>query len=649
MTVMVDARLGQLKGMPVREDSWQLGLAAMPLRVEVENHRPFRPRVVLCRSAATGLLGSGDPLRPDNPLEPAALAAILSLAAMPGVRYRPSRLELKDAALAEALAPALEAAGIAWRVVQRLDLVDEVVADMARHLGSGGREERLYDGPGVDAPRLRGFAEAAAAFYRATLWNHLTDRDLVRVDSAVPDEGLRWLTVLGAGGREFGIGFYASKGDHRRLVTSESPLREVARIPRWFLTFDPAHNLPTGDAELWDTEQLPVAGETAYPLFARFIPDKPHGRAGTETFSFIEALLRALAETSEDDLDCGRWSKTVSASDGERTMELSIPALLEPSRKRGPGGGGRALPDRRIMERPLLDMQRLIASREFGSIEEVNAFLHSKCGRVPAHAPAGTPAERAHELFYEALEAEGRMRMKLAREALRIWPDCADALVLRAEAMPDLERRALFYREAMAAAERTLGPAPFANDIGHFWGVVETRPYMRARNGYAECLWDAGRCDEAFEHWKELLRLNPSDNQGMRFVVVPRLLEMGRDEDAAQVLGGFEDDVSALVAYARALVQFRGSGDGETSRRALATAVRANPHAVKYLMGSAELPADLPEHYTLGGEDEAAIATSELVGAWEGTPGAVEWLRDHRRRAKKEREKKRQRAAERKR
>ncbi len=532
MTVMLDVNLGRLRSMPVREDAWQLGLAAMPLRVEEENRPPFTPRVVLCRSATTGLVGSGDPLRPDEPVEAAALAAIVSLAELPGVRYRPSRIEFKDSALAEALAPALEAAGIAWGVVERLDLVDEVVADMARHLGSGGGEDRLYDGPGVDAPRLLGFAEAAAAFHRAAPWNHLTDRDLVRVDSPIPDAGLRWLTVLGAGGREFGIGFYSSERDHRRLVTSELPMREVARTPRWFLTFDPAHNLPIADAELWDTERLPVAGETAYPFFARFIPGKPHGRADAGTLTFAEGLLRALAETTEDDLDGGRWSKTVPTHDGERTMELAIPALLEPPRKRGAGGGRRDLPDRRIMERTLIDVQRLISSREFENIGEVNAFLASQGGKVPVHAPASTPAERAQELFYGALEAEGRMRMKLAREALRIWPDCADALVLRAEGMPDLERRTRFYREAMAAAERTLGPEPFTNDIGHFWRMVETRPYMRARNGYAECLWDAGRRDEAIEHWRELLRLNPGDNQGVRFVVVPRLLELGRDEDA---------------------------------------------------------------------------------------------------------------------
>lgn len=649
MTVMLDVSLGRLKRMPVREDAWQLGLAAMPLRVEEENRPPFTPRVVLCRSAATGLVGSGDPLGPGEPVEPAALAAIVSLAELPDMRYRPSRVELKDAALAEALAPSLEAAGITWRVIERLDLVDEVVADMARHLGSGGRGERLYDEPGVDAPRVCGFAAAAAAFYRAALWNHLTDRDLVRVNSRVPDEGLRWLTVLGAGGREFGIGFYTSEQDHRRLVTSELPLREVARTPRWFLTFGAAHDLPIGDAELWDTEQLAVAGKTAYPFFARFIPGKPNGRAEAGTLAFAEALLRALAETTEDDLDRGRWSKTVPTHDGKATTELAIPALLEPSRKRGPGGIRRGLPDRRIMERTLRDVQRLISSREFESIEEVNAFLASQGGRVPGHAPASTPAERAQQLFHEALEVEGRMRTKLAREALRIWPDCADALVLRAEAMPDLEHRTRLYREAIAAAERTLGPEPFANDIGHFWKMVETRPYMRARNGYAECLWDAGRRDEAIEHWNELLRFNPGDNQGMRFVVVPRLLEMGRDEDAAQVLGAFEDDVAALVAYARALVQFRREGNGETSRHALAAAVRGNPHVVKYLAGSAEIPADLPEHYRLGGEDEATIVASELVRAWEGTPGAVEWLRDHRRRAKKERAQKRRGAPGRKR
>ncbi len=99
------------------------------------------------------------------------------------------------------------------------------------------------------------------------------------------------------------------------------------------------------------------------------------------------------------------------------------------------GGGGRPggpaeppLPDRRLMEQQMSAITRLLAAREFASIEEANAYLREALaeGTLPTPAPA-TPLEEAQEVIYQALEARGKRRLDLARTALTISPDCADA------------------------------------------------------------------------------------------------------------------------------------------------------------------------------------------------------------------------------
>lgn len=40
---------------------------------------------------------------------------------------------------------------------------------------------------------------------------------------------------------------------------------------------------------------------------------------------------------------------------------------------------------------------------------------------------------------------------------------------------------------------------------------------MRARAALAGTLWRLGRREEAVDHQRELLRLNPNDNQGLRY------------------------------------------------------------------------------------------------------------------------------------
>jgi tetratricopeptide (TPR) repeat protein len=639
----------RLKNLPIRPDVWQLGFVRMPAWVAEEGAKPFRPQIGLCHSTASGLVGTGGILAPGDPTGPAALAAVVHLATMKGVSYRPEQIEVRDPKLAETLRLELADVGIDAVLTERLDGLDEVIADMARHFGSGAIATRFFE-PGVEVERLRAFAEAAAAFYRAAPWNHLIDEDLVRVEAPETPAGLGWLSVLGAGGRERGLAFYSSRKDFERFLMDETPEFYAAETRRWLFGYDEVMDWPIADSELWEEQGLPVADARAYPSLICHLGNGRTKPAGAEQLAFVEALLRALTATTEDELDSGRWSKTAPTIEGERTVELSLPALLGKTPRSGRRGheSGATLPDRRLLERALTDIQRLLAEQEFQSAEEANAFLAAQGGRVQPRAAPRTPEERAQELVYQALEEQGRLRVKLAREALRLWPDCTEAWVLRAEEMPDRERRTELYRQAVEAGERTLGPKPFAEDVGHFWGILETRPYMRARNGLAGALWAAGRHDEAIAHWQDLLRLNPEDNQGVRDMLVPRLIVQRRDEEADAVLAAYADDASAMLSYARALLEFRRSGDGGAAQAKLAAALRDNPHVAKYLTGGAAMHEDLPEFYRPGSEDEAQLAAAMLAAAWHASEGAVEWLRRSRRLRKKQREGKRRRAKVRK-
>ena len=51
------------------------------------------------------------------------------------------------------------------------------------------------------------------------------------------------------------------------------------------------------------------------------------------------------------------------------------------------------------------------------------------------------------------------------------------------------------------------------------WGHVENRPFLRCMHGFGLCLWRMGRFEEAERVFDRMLLLNPSDNQGVRFVI----------------------------------------------------------------------------------------------------------------------------------
>jgi len=302
-----------------------------------------------------------------------------------------------------------------------------------------------------------------------------------------------------------------------------------------------------------------------------------------------------------------------------------------PTRK---SGGGRrsgatepSLPDRRLMEQQMSAITRLLAEREFGSIEEANAYLREALvqGILPTPAPT-TPLEEAQEVISQALEASGKRRLDLARKALTISPDVADAYVLMAEAATTPEEARRLYEQGVQSGERALGPGALTEDAGHFWGIVETRPYMRARQGLAEVLWHLGERSAAIAHLQDMLRLNPGDNQGLRYTLASWLLTVGDDTALEQLLAGYPDEAGARWAYTRALLTFRRQGSGIAADRALQQALQANPHVPAYLLGAKPFPAQPPDHYGLGDDNEAVVYLAEAAEGWLETPEAPEWL-----------------------
>ncbi len=239
------------------------------------------------------------------------------------------------------------------------------------------------------------------------------------------------------------------------------------------------------------------------------------------------------------------------------------------------------------------------------------------------------PTARAQHVIYDAWEQRPkRSRVAFARKALRLSPLCADAYVILAEeaASSEEERRDVFTR-GVAAGELALGPDEFAACAGSFWGALETRPYMRARAGLAGALLRLGDREGAVAHWRAMLKLNPNDTQGVRYLLIAELLRQGDMPALKRLLTAYKDEWSVVWLYTRALLAFReGQGGIVGTAMLVADAREANPHVPDILSG-VRPPVGLRDGYvTLGGTDEASWYVEEHGPAWHATPGAVVWL-----------------------
>jgi tetratricopeptide (TPR) repeat protein len=387
----------------------------------------------------------------------------------------------------------------------------------------------------------------------------------------------------------------------------------------------PVDEMPFGDVDLWENDALAGAGPSAYPVAIWYGPGNAVLRPGAQELDDLTTILLALARTTEAQIDVGRWTHDVPGGDGPRTVTLAIPELLVPleaaPERRGPF-------DRRAMERLTGEIERFAQGSLFESLDELNAALRDRFSGPIDELPstAATPLQKAQDVMYRAFEARGRRRIQLARKALELSPDCADAYVVLAEESRGPDAARALYEQGVAAGERALGPELFAQEAGHCWRIVRTRPYMRARFGLARSLEELDRRADAIEHYRELIRLDASDAQGVRYLLLTALLLAGRDEEAATLLDQF-DDPTAQWCYGRSLCVFRREGDSRAARESLRAALRSNRHVPRFLTEEDDELHEAPSAYAPGSREEAMICDEELGEAWRATPGAVDWLR----------------------
>ncbi|MEK3806990.1 SEC-C domain-containing protein [Bacillus sp. FSL H8-0547] len=230
---------------------------------------------------------------------------------------------------------------------------------------------------------------------------------------------------------------------------------------------------------------------------------------------------------------------------------------------------------------------------------------------------------RAQELIYEAMESSPQQRVKLAKQAMEIYPFHPDAFNMLGEAESDPAKQLELYKQGMEAGEADLGKEIFKQDKGMFWGLIETRPYMRSKFNYAILEAAMGNLAEAIKQCEELLELNEMDSQGVRYTLFVMYMDAGEHKKAKALLKKFDETDFAAGAYNMLLVEFALKGMTPAVERLAQKAKNVNPVIYDVLAGKRKLPKE-PEEF--GQEYEAVEYFMEYGFVWSNHPELVEWM-----------------------
>ena len=182
------------------------------------------------------------------------------------------------------------------------------------------------------------------------------------------------------------------------------------------------------------------------------------------------------------------------------------------------------------------------------------------------NAPSKTKAikylKKACELNDENIDAELQLIALTAKTSLEYFQRIETLL---AKSKKQLEEQGFFDKE----------------NIGEFWLMTETRPFMRVYQAYMDELMSSGKIRMAIEAGLDMLRLCENDNLGIRYDLMNCYAAL-EDEEAAEVLHNrYEQEASTMFLLPLSLLFYR-LGKEEKSRQYLKELMDVNSDTKKF-------------------------------------------------------------------
>ena len=308
----------------------------------------------------------------------------------------------------------------------------------------------------------------------------------------------------------------------------------------------------------------------------------------------------------------------------------------------------------RDSERMTKMIHKIVASKDFGSIEEMQRFVaENLAGRgmeeLEAMLPDDGPQshlERADSLIDgipEGTSAEEVVR--IAKQALALSEHCMGAWFEFGVYAEDTATALVRFEKGIERGRVRFEEQIRESGEGHgLWGYIEARDFMRLLEEKAKALVELTTLEKAAEVYEEILSLNPADNQGIRGELLRILLIHRRLDDARTLLNRFPSDALVDMAYGRALLEIVETADKngieipdadspgapaspaafrkslgpefEVALRFLNDAVRVNPFVPLFMTHGSILGVEVDELVRFGGPYEAVIYAQQWCYLW---------------------------------
>lgn len=226
---------------------------------------------------------------------------------------------------------------------------------------------------------------------------------------------------------------------------------------------------------------------------------------------------------------------------------------------------------------------------------------------------ANTILDDAYELLEKAESSKSKNQaIKYAKQAYDMCPDCFEALLFQVHIEDNPLKRWKLLEEGLEFEKNRLEDEGYfeKDNIGHFYGIFETRPYIRGLYAKADYLILDGKVKQARDVCKEILKLNENDNIGSRYLLMAIYAYLEEEKEMLKLYKKYEEE--NLEMLFPLFILYYKNGNDEKAKEYLTRINKANPYFIKFFKGTIKKNDDIPyRHYVKGDSSEVIMYFNE--------------------------------------
>lgn len=249
-----------------------------------------------------------------------------------------------------------------------------------------------------------------------------------------------------------------------------------------------------------------------------------------------------------------------------------------------------------------------LAKNEAKTDEELNKKLEEFMFKYNAGLIdyVNTPLDDAYDLLEQAERAKSKKKaIQLAQKAYEKSRDCFDAILFQVDLEDEYFKKLELLDAGLKVEEEHLKKEGYfdKDNIGCFYDIYETRPYIRGLCLKAQLFLECGKIKLARDICLEILKLNNNDNTGIRYLLMAIYAYLEDEKELLKLCKGYQEE-NLEVLFPQFALYYK-LGKEKEAKEMLDRINKENPHFLKLFKGSIKAnPKVLDGYHSIGDSSE---------------------------------------------